>query len=268
MRCRSLAFRTDLMVLRLGASEVEDGGNHLVVRSPLNPEFYWGNFLLLAGSAPVEDAPLWLERFRSAFPQAGHVAIGWDRSSLRGTSRLTPLLSAGLELETDQVLVAERLIAPRPAPAGFGVGRVQTEDAWTQLLQLTGACWGVGPSPAFQAARVADFQRLDATGRAAFFGAFQEGQLVASAGIVAGRGGLARFQHVQTHPGFRRRGLAAAILVRAADHARARLRARRLVIVAEREGPAVRLYRGLGFQTVGLQLQLTRPPAAPAAPPG
>ena len=44
----SLADRTDLALLQLGGSEVSDRGDHLVVRTPHNPAYWWGNFLLMA----------------------------------------------------------------------------------------------------------------------------------------------------------------------------------------------------------------------------
>ena len=48
MHVRSLAFRTDLALLERGGTEVTDRGTHLVVRTPGNPTFYWGNFMLLS----------------------------------------------------------------------------------------------------------------------------------------------------------------------------------------------------------------------------
>jgi hypothetical protein len=52
MDVHSLGFRTDLALLTASGSVVEDRGTHLVVRSPDNPSYFWGNFLLLA-AAPV-----------------------------------------------------------------------------------------------------------------------------------------------------------------------------------------------------------------------
>ncbi len=268
VRVRSLAFRTDLMALRLAGGELEDGGDHLVARAPGNPHFYWGNFVLLAGTAPVEDASRWLQTFARAFPGAQHVAIGWDRGSERGASRLQPLIRAGLELTVDRVLLAERLSSPRRPPAATEVRRLAGEDDWAQLQELTAACWSGDGSPEFQAARQADFRRMEATGRAVFFGAYRGGKLVSGCGIVSGRGRTARFQHVQTHPEHRGQALASAVLIAASHHAETQFLARRLVIVADPGGPAIRLYRELGFRTAGSQLQLTTAPGVNPATPG
>ena len=71
MDVESLGYRTDLALLRLGGSTIEDRGDHLVVRSPYNPTFYWGNFLLLDRVPDgAEATQQWLDRFAQEFPGA------------------------------------------------------------------------------------------------------------------------------------------------------------------------------------------------------
>ena len=48
MEIASLGFRTDLMVLELGGSEIEHHERHVVVRTSANPTYFWGNFVLFA----------------------------------------------------------------------------------------------------------------------------------------------------------------------------------------------------------------------------
>ena len=50
MEIQGLGWRTDLALLEISGSVLEDRGDHLVVRTPDNPTFWWGNFLMLAGS--------------------------------------------------------------------------------------------------------------------------------------------------------------------------------------------------------------------------
>jgi hypothetical protein len=53
----SLGFQTDLMIRRLAGSVIVDRREYLVVRTPANPGFWWGNFLLFpAPSRPGEVA--------------------------------------------------------------------------------------------------------------------------------------------------------------------------------------------------------------------
>ena len=112
MHVSSLGFRTDLALLTASGSLVEDRGTHLVVRTPANPSYYWGNFLLLA-QAPVPGG----ERevvgaFRTEFPEARHVSIGIDRPDLADESRAA-FEAAGLTIDVASVLTATALRAPR-----------------------------------------------------------------------------------------------------------------------------------------------------------
>ena len=77
MEVGSLGFGPDLMVRRLSGSAVLDRVDHLVVRTPLNPSFYWGNFLLVPSPAELE-LERWLGAVRRQIPQAGHIALGID----------------------------------------------------------------------------------------------------------------------------------------------------------------------------------------------
>ena len=78
MDVTTLGFRTDLALLERGGSTIDDRGDHLVVRTPSNPTFYWGNFLLLDHVPAADRVDEWLERFVDAFPEARHRALGFD----------------------------------------------------------------------------------------------------------------------------------------------------------------------------------------------
>ena len=76
MRLASLGFQTDVALRVAEGAEVTDRGVYLVIRSPDNPGFWWGNFLLLRDWP--KDGDGWLDRFAAEFPQAEHVALGVD----------------------------------------------------------------------------------------------------------------------------------------------------------------------------------------------
>jgi ribosomal protein S18 acetylase RimI-like enzyme len=110
----------------------------------------------------------------------------------------------------------------------------------------------------FPAQQVAASQELVARGHGEWLGAFDHGLLVATLGIVNVGSGVARYQSVETHPDYRRRGLASRLIYDAAVLAGDRFDARDVVIVADPEEEAFRLYESLGFATVEQQVELTR----------
>ncbi|TYB47973.1 GNAT family N-acetyltransferase [Actinomadura chibensis] len=242
MKVRSLGFRTDLLVRRLAGATVVDHPSHRVVRTPANPFFWWGNFVLVAPGA-LRDAP---GLFAAEFPNASHVAIGVDTTE-GGTVRRAEWEGLGMDVEIDSVLTASSLRAPaRPARADL---RPLAGDDWERVARLRHACEGPEPSrehAAFLAAKLAEERRLCEAGAATWFGAFVDGELRAGLGVVRDGRGVARYQRVETHPEFRRRGLASSLVHHAGTDAMAR-GARTLVIVAEPRGPAIGVYRSLGF---------------------
>ncbi|HEU4945764.1 MAG TPA: GNAT family N-acetyltransferase [Kribbella sp.] len=88
--------------------------------------------------------------------------------------------------------------------------------------------------------------------------------MLASLGLASDGSGVARFQSVQTHPDYRSRGLASTLVHRASTYGLSELGAHTLVMVADPEYLAIRLYRALGFADSETQLQLMRPPGGMA----
>lgn len=262
MGVASLGFRTDLMLLALGGSEIEARAGRTVVRTPSNPGFYWGNFLLLAG--PDAVGPAASAAFAQAFPAARHVALGVD-----GTDGAPGIEAAagplGLRVERISVLTAERLQAPaRPnAEAEYRMLDPDDDADWAQAvdLQLADRDPDTKDDRVFVERRVAALRALQHAGHGGWFGAFVEGTMRAGLGVFTDGGGLGRYQNVDTHPGFRRRGLARSLVHVAGRHALASFGVDVLVITADPGYHAIAIYRSLGFTASETQVQLLRPPA-------
>ncbi len=79
-------------------------------------------------------------------------------------------------------------------------------------------------------------------------------------GVVSDLGGTVRFQTVETHPDHRRRGLAGWLVYTAGTQGLRRFDAQRLVIVADPHGPAINLYRSLGFVATEHQIKMEQAP--------
>ena len=264
MHARSLGFRTDLMVLRLGGSRIERHEGHVVVRTPENPSYWWGNFVLLADPVAAGDIDDRLRLFADAFPAAEHVAWGID--STDGTAGdENALVVAGFEVSRNVVLTAAALTSPQRA-VDAELRPLLGDSDWEQALEVHVACSDpddAAVTQEFLARQVAAAHALAERGHATWFGAFAGGSLLSSLGIVTDGSGVARFQSVETRPEARRRGLAGA-LVHHAGNAALGAGTRKLVIVADPEYHAIGIYRSLGFRDAETQVQLTRRPPSTA----
>ncbi|MDF1606316.1 GNAT family N-acetyltransferase [Nocardioides sp. YIM 152315] len=261
MHVRSLAFRTDLALLRLAGSEVEDHGSYVAVRTPDNPTYYWGNFLLLPHAPTTEELPEWVDRFGATYPRSRHLAFGVDGGS-GGRDDLEPFRVAGLEVDASSVMTATSVHEP-PHPHREATCRpLAGDDDWHQQLELSIAGEHEVSGRDFVVAKTASERALSARGVGAWWGAFVGDRLLASMGLFAASPGLARFQQVKTHPDARGRGLAGTLVHRVSRYGFDELGARELVMVADPDYLAIRIYRSVGFDETETQLQAQRTPPA------
>ena len=252
------------MIRVMEGSKVADHRDHLVVRSPASPAFWWGNFILLAAPPPPREAARWLARFAEVFPAADHVTLGIDATEPHAADR-SGLIEAGLRVERSTVLTASPVHEPPRPNHDVQYRPLAGDEDWQRSLELRLACDDGGEpaaTRAFYEQRTGDARRLAENGHGAWFGAFAGDHLVAQLGVFSDGSGIARYQNVETHPAWRRKGLAGTLVWRAGRFATDQLGARTLVIVADPNGVAIRVYRSTGFAEAEAQIAFERPSAA------
>lgn len=256
MHVTSLGFRTDLRLLELTGSEIEDRGTHFVIRTPANPTYFWGNFLLLKHLPVPGGEREVIGAFHTEFPLAAHVSIGVDHADLTDDARAA-FKKAGLAVDVATVLTASTVTAAREIEAE--VRPLTSDEDWEARARLSQQLYPQTPEESFMTFALGKNEQekaLVAGGRGQRFGAFVDGQLVSTAGIFVTEDGVARFQSVETHTEHRRRGLAGAVVHAAGQHALDHLGVRTLVIVADTDGEAIGIYRRLGFSDSERQLTM------------
>jgi ribosomal protein S18 acetylase RimI-like enzyme len=255
----SLAFATDVAARLLEGGALERHDGYRVVRTPANPAFRWGNFVLADPGADLSDPERWAAAHAAAFPAAGFVSIGVDEAD----ARLDEGVWSGASFAVERAVVLEAPAA-RIAEGAGAADEVDGDRDWDDVLAVT-LEEGPADDPTygrFAAARVAAERAAVEAGSAVWLGARQAGRIVSTLGLYPLPDGVARYQNVGTLARARRQGLARALVCAGARTALQR-GSTRLVIVADRDGPAIGLYRRLGFEDTETQVQLTRvvPPA-------
>jgi len=248
MRVRSLALTTDL---GLAATHgiVIDRGDYIVVSTPDNPTFYYGNYLALPAAPQVGEVTYWTRRFSEELgknPEIRHVTLCWDGTSGEVGAR-DELVAAGFKVELHQAMTATTVAAPAIP--------LEIRALAPQELRLTAdLAFAIGDDHSdhyrqFLTRQASWRKALVERGLGTFWGAFDRdgqtsGQLVGSLGIVP-LGRLARYQDVQTATSHRKRGIASALLATAAASPHG---AELVVIVAEPNSAASRVYERAGFR--------------------
>jgi len=252
---RSLGYRTDLAILELEGSQVTDRGDHFVISTPGNPAYWWGNFLLLRDLKPGSGSG-WLARFAAAFPGARHIALGLDETDA-GT--IDPGELTGMTMEQNAVLTATSVHAPPHLNSEAAFRALEGDADWRQSLKLATAVHAGEPGgdAGFLTARLAARRALTEAGHGAWYGAFLDGTLVSHLGLITDTSGLARYQSVETHPAARHRGLAGTLVWHASATALTGDTST-LVMVADPEDVAIRVYCSVGFTVTEHQLGFIR----------
>lgn len=263
----ALAWRTDLIFARFDGL-VEPRGDHLVVRTPTNPTYWWGNYLLFEQPPREGQADDWIAAFdetiRLEQPASSHLAFGIDAAQ---DFELPPdFAAAGLVKDRSTVLTLQRdMLDPAQPPLAreFQVRALELPARIAQVVELQAAVnaadgEGAHAEPAYSEFRTRQMERYAAmqdAGLGHWFGVFARTprgeQLVASCGLFRDRrggGAVARFQYVCTHPEWRERGLATALIHAVCRHGLEVMHDETLVIVADPADRAIRIYETLGFE--------------------
>jgi GNAT superfamily N-acetyltransferase len=215
----------------------------IVVRTPANPLYYWGNFLLLPEAPRDDQLAHWRARFADEIgalqPASRHVAIGINRRQL--AEPLPAWTADGFETIEDAVLRLQPGQLRPPARAARGCIEFRELDLHRERDDVV-------------ALQCADDHGLDPAG----FGEHRQRQMAR----YAAEG---RFQHVSTHPAWRRRGLCGALVHTVSAWGFDQWGLRSLLMCADPSDVAIGIYESLGYRRVASEWRLQRLAPADAA---
>ena len=244
----SPGWKTDLSILEMSGSIIEDFGDHLVVRTPRNPNYHWGNCILVTAPESAADADKWIQRYNHVFPQNQWLSIGLPEMPTDSDE----WIRHGATLTQFDVLSAATLPMQQPLETGYTARMFQEQD-WKTLTEreLAEALSEGGYKPevieSFVLETNSSRKQMVDSGKAAWFGVFFDGEMVSNLGIVV-CGETGRYQSVETNSNHRRKGLASHLLGLAASWSQEQ-GCRDWVLVTEETNDAGRVYRLAGFSS-------------------
>lgn len=241
------------MIFWRAEGEVTDRGDYWLVRTPSNPTCYGCNLLAFDHPPGEGDYARWLESFAREFagePEVKHVLFMWDVPGEEG-GEVTPFAAGGFELRTDVTLLAREVNAPPKVNDEIEVRRVETDEEWEEVLRAKVAyrepIFGLESYTVFKRKWLAVRRGLAEEGRGGWFGAYLGGRLVGDLGLFSD-GKVARFQHVGTVEEFRRRGVCGTLVYEVARQALESWGVETLVMCADEDYHAARIYESVGFR--------------------
>ena len=260
MEIQSLAYKTDLIFHRFEGIII-NREDYIVIRTPDNPDFYWGNFLLFPHAPGISDFENWREIFSKeigSMPKVKHQTFGWDSpEGILGSTN--EFIEKGFRLIQDVVLTAREVREPPYCNDDVTIRILRTDEEWDLALENQIICRDPGfeeeEHRKFKTRQAEKYRKMADSGLGDWYGAFLDGRLVADLGIYHD-GNIGRYQNVETHPGYRRKGIAGTMVFAAGQLAMKKYGLDRLVIVAEENSSPQRVYQSVGFTQTEKQVGL------------
>jgi len=265
----SLGIRTNTMIHQFDGGIVEEHDDCIVIKTPSNPNYWWGNYLIMPAPPQVGDFEGWEQLFqRRLGTDFQHRVFAWD---INPANSLKPIrgedadfVSGGFNRYADEVLATKKEGLKRPefVVQELEVRPLESSKDWADALEINVLCrephHPEGSYREHRRKQLEMYQRLQADDIGAIFGGFLDGKLVADMGLFI-ENGLGRFQHVETHPDYRKRGIAGTMVHHISEWGFNKRDAEYLVIIADPEGPAVKLYKSLGYSLQEISYSLEKP---------
>lgn len=260
IKIQNLGYRTDFIFNQLDGG-IEDKGEYIVARTKSNPNYFWGNLLLFKSPPQKGDLENWKKLFKKEFndPRIYHMTFGWDCPEGR-QGEIDEFLESGFEFEKSVVLTTSSVVTPPKFNDDVLVKPVDLNRELDRCveIQMTSADEKDLPLSEwkdFYLKSMNQYKVLIDEGYGFWFGAYLDNLLVGSLGIFIDQD-VARFQIVSTHKDFYRKGICSSLVYNSSLYALEKMKARTLVMVADTEYHAAKIYESVGFRPHHYQVGL------------
>ena len=183
MTLKSLGFRTEMIFHRFDGV-ILDRGDYMVVKTPSNPGFYFGNLLLFFQAPKLGSLKTWKKLFQKEFkdsPAVKYFTFLWD-SPTEGIGDVTEFGMEGYKVDFSVVLTAKSVHIPQKFNPHVEVRPITTDAEWKEatenqiLSKVTD--YDEADYRLFKERQMARYRAMSGQGLGHWFGAFLNGKLV------------------------------------------------------------------------------------------
>jgi ribosomal protein S18 acetylase RimI-like enzyme len=247
MKIKSLGIKTDIMFFKKNAL-VEDRKGYLCIKTLNNPDYFWGNLLIYPQGPKLGDFKDWITDFKNEFSEIkgiNHITFAWDLT--KEASFLKEFEDEGFDYDETIVLIAEDNLKTKYENTEIKIKKILTDEEWESIINFQIL---VNPDNLnkdsyvpFISKTYKNYRKLTEQGMGSWYGAFKGNEIVSDLGLFW-EDGIARFQNIKTHPLHRKEGIAQTLMKKASIDSGCSY----FVIQAEEDGPAINMYKTIGFK--------------------
>lgn len=259
----NLSYATDCIVHRHDGF-VDEHDGFWAIRTPDNPSFWFGNFLLFSKAPKLGDFAKWHTQHAHVFGDTlNHLTFGWDEDApgyitefITAGFRSVPGLNLTLNAAPHAVRINPDLVV-RPIKSdaeweAVAVSQIEVDRTDFDYPEDDGE---------FRRSQVIAARKLAEHNRGDWWGAFAGEKLVGSMGLYFDEARkLGRFQYVTTSPRHRRQRVCTTLLNHVTRHAFEHVGVKTLVIHTgdEDHNHAKDVYQNFGFRPTSKSYAVTR----------
>lgn len=233
-------------------AHVTDKGFYIVVRTPDRPDYFWGNYIIMSSAPPPNSYSHWLAIFESEIgpkSQTGFVTITWDSPTEQGHS--AQFTDKDFTLQTSIILSTSRVHTPPKSNPHITIRPLQSESDFAQVINVLFTLdWQYSSNEGqikFLKDSAKRFRKLIDAGTAISIGAFLSNKLTAVIEMYY-NDTLCVFDSVVTHRENRRQGICSSLVHYASQYALSQLNCQTLILEADKEYHAAKIYESIGFR--------------------
>ncbi len=254
MEIQSLEINTDLHINRFSGT-VTDKGDYIVVHTPSNPGYYYGNYLVFNKPPGKNDYEKWMALFKKEIydkNHSNHVLFRWD-TIIGDTGYVSKFKENNFDIEENILLSTHVVNQPLHYNTEITIRVLKTDSEWEMAINNQILCRDENTSgslPDFTKFKQKQFEqyRLMCKNKLCeWFGVFIKDQLVADMGVFLVNG-AGHFDNVGTAPEFRRQGICGSAIYKISKQYLDSKKAHTLMMVADENYHAARIYESVGFQ--------------------
>jgi hypothetical protein len=257
----NLGFLTDFKLLGTD-SRVTEYANYFLVKTPSNPTFIDGNCLVLKSPKLLQDKERLERDFKTHFEaRTNQHHLSFKLMEIVSDELLQAYLGDQYEYDKLAVMTYEAakdlaIVRENKASEIRAFSLNSDWEQWTKNeIEERPIIFTEASFKGYLLGRRLVYRQLVEQGFGNFYGVFQNGELLASAGLYV-FDNIGRFQQVRTIEKARRQGMCRALIQ--FIYTQNATQMQEAVMVADEEYHALKLYEGLGFESKQNQYSLTK----------
>ncbi len=251
MHIQSLGYKTNLIFNNYDGS-VTENKRYITIKTRNNPNFFWGNLLLYKQPPKHGDLQLWKSDFKKEFtnPKIFHMTFAWDCPD-GNLGDHSEFIADGFELDKSVVLTSQSVSKPPKFNSQVSIQPLKSDDDFEKIISTQTSCgnkeilseksW-----ESFYRAQMLQYKKMINDGLGHWFGAYLNNELVGGLGLFF-ENNIGRFQQVCTAPSYQGQGACRSLVYLASQYAFQNMNVDTLVMVADQEYHAAKIYESVGF---------------------